>query len=206
MANESRAQGWDILIDSIASSTDAMRHDTTGFLSSPKLPFTHFIARLPPSPTPSQLHSTYLSLHSTAVSAIKSFVLSNSANPESNNKVITPDPDCNWKNSSISYNLAMTTTTMAICPRRLEGITLRHGLDEGACGPGNGDDDNGSDGGGGFVEMNGTLLAGTLMVKDRWDWYVLREDPKRLDILLEAIGVPSPATAKRGSGRSGEHL
>jgi ATP adenylyltransferase len=50
----------------------------------------------------------------------------------------------------ISYNLAMTTSGMAILPRRSEGTMLRR-------------DDGSSIG---FVALNGTTLGGTMMVSD----------------------------------------
>ena len=75
----------------------------------------------------------------------------------------------------ISYNLAMTTTGMAILPRRSEGHVL---LDN---------DENQS----GYVQLNGTALGGTLMVKQKKEWDMLRESPLVLDEILSSIGIPS---------------
>lgn len=74
----------------------------------------------------------------------------------------------------ISYNMAMTLDGMAIVPRRSEGHMLKR--------------DDGSDIG--YVQLNGTLLGGTLMVKYEEEWDVLRRDSGKLDGILEAIGIP----------------
>ena len=74
----------------------------------------------------------------------------------------------------ISYNMAMTLDGMAIVPRRSEGHMLKR--------------EDGSDIG--YVQLNGTLLGGTLMVKYEEEWDVLRGDSGKLDAVLEAIGIP----------------
>ena len=51
----------------------------------------------------------------------------------------------------------------------------------------------------GFVALNGTMLAGTLMVKYQEEWDVLRAEPERLDTLLEAIGIPLGTEDNRGN-------
>lgn len=68
----------------------------------------------------------------------------------------------------------MTTSGMAIVPRRNEGATIRNsqGVEVGS------------------VALNGTLLAGTLMVKLEDEWNALRDDELQLDEILTAIGIP----------------
>jgi ATP adenylyltransferase len=72
---------------------------------------------------------------------------------EAVNKLINANPEqlalhsTESGDSPISYNLAMTTSGMAILPRRAEGTMLRR--------------EDGSDIG--FVALNGTTLGGTLM-------------------------------------------
>ena len=80
--------------------------------------------------------------------------------------------------AAISYNLAMTTSAMAICPRRSETATL--GVAEHV-----------SSGAGqiGPVALNGTILAGTLMVKTEKDWNELRRDEGKLFDLLKMVGI-----------------
>ena len=83
----------------------------------------------------------------------------------------------NQNRANVSYNLAMTTTTMAICPRRSESGRLTDASS---------DEDQSS----GVVALNGTILAGTLMVKTKSEWDRLRQDPEQLRALLRSVGVP----------------
>jgi hypothetical protein len=83
----------------------------------------------------------YNELYRAASDSVNAFI---AANP---NKLALHPVD--EGDSPISYNLAMTTSGMAILPRRSEGTMLR------------GDD--GSDIG--FVALNGTTLGGTMMVR-----------------------------------------
>ena len=73
----------------------------------------------------------------------------------------------------------MTTSAMAICPRRSNAATLDVAKDDsegtGCIGP---------------VELNGTILAGTLMVKTEEDWNELRRDEGKLSHLLKMVGIP----------------
>jgi sulfate adenylyltransferase (ADP) / ATP adenylyltransferase len=71
--------------------------------------------------------------------------------------------------------MAMTTSGMAILPRRREGDALL--LDDGTQV--------------GFAALNGTVLGGTLMVKRQEEWDLLRNRPEKLDTLLGAIGIPN---------------
>jgi ATP adenylyltransferase len=73
--------------------------------------------------------------------------------------------------------MAMTTAGIAILPRRSEGHMLRR--------------DDGSNIG--YVQLNGTALGGTLMVKYKEEWDTLRTQPQKLDAILEAIGIPRQA-------------
>lgn len=68
----------------------------------------------------------------------------------------------------------MTTSGMAIVPRRNEGAAIKNGQGVEV----------------GSVALNGTLLAGTLMVKLEDEWNTLRNDELQLDEILTAIGIP----------------
>ncbi|RDA94784.1 hypothetical protein CP533_4224 [Ophiocordyceps camponoti-saundersi (nom. inval.)] len=63
----------------------------------------------------------------------------------------------------VSYNLAMTAGRLVVCPRRAEGD--------------------------GEVSLNGTLLAGTALVKSEDVWEALVREPGRLKGVLERVGV-----------------
>jgi len=140
------------------------------------LPFTHFVRRFTSEPTGSELLSTYQELYRAATRAVNTYIATNPGSLALHST--------DGGSSPISYNLAMTTAGMAILPRRSEGTMLRR--------------DDGSEIG--FVALNGTTLAGTMMVKHQEEWDVLRKQPQMLDTILEAIGIPrqvmSPARSR----------
>ncbi|KAF2156265.1 putative bis-tetraphosphatase [Myriangium duriaei CBS 260.36] len=71
------------------------------------------------------------------------------------------------------YNLAMTLEGMAILKRTKDALTYTS-----------------SDGEKHSVAVNGTILAGTLMVKGEDEWETLKSDPPKLNEVLRAIGDP----------------
>lgn len=75
----------------------------------------------------------------------------------------------------ISYNIAMTSGTLTICPRVSEGSEIKK--DDGTVV--------------GKLALNGTVLAGTALVKSEEEWNVLRADEDKLRDLLESIGMPN---------------
>ncbi|KAH8595642.1 HIT-like domain-containing protein [Bisporella sp. PMI_857] len=75
--------------------------------------------------------------------------------------------------SSISYNIGITNKVMAICPRTNEGTPLD-------------DEEHNSIG---FVALNGTILGGTLLVKNESEWNALRGDKSKLQHVLGCIGI-----------------
>jgi ATP adenylyltransferase len=143
-------------------------------LQHPQLPFTHFAQPFgPEEPSGTQLLDMYNCLYKAAKASVDAFI---AANPDLLALHPVADGDL-----PISYNLAMTTAGMAILPRRAEGTMLRR--------------DDGSEIG--FVALNGTTLAGTMMVKNQGEWDMLRTQPGLLDTILAGIGIPkAAATAK----------
>lgn len=82
------------------------------------------------------------------------------------------------RSSPISYNLGLTARSMVLIPRRVEGSMISAADGEpSSIGP---------------ITLNGTVLAGTLLVKNVIEWDALKHDPSQLSSLLEAIGIPSP--------------
>lgn len=104
------------------------------------LPFVHFARSLEPDPLGPELLSIYNELYNAAKDAVNTFIATSSED-----FALHPDDE---GSSPISYNLAMTTSGMAILPRRSEGTMLQR--------------DDGSEIG--FVALNGTTLGGTMMV------------------------------------------
>lgn len=76
--------------------------------------------------------------------------------------------------AQISYNFAMTASCMALCPRTAESAQVK--------------DDSGNEIG--RVALNGTVLAGTALVKNQVEWDALRTSSTVLFDVLREIGVP----------------
>ena len=165
-----------------------------------KLPFVHFSSKLPDNPTSSDLLRLYRSLYHQAVAAERSHTAD-----QAEELVRETGP------AVISYNLAMTSSTMAICPRRsgeasfifsqgetgniarkVDSNALRSNRDSKTTGTGGSHIDpppvNTKIG---PIAMNGTILAGTLMVKTEQEWNGLRLEHEKLADMLGYIGVPN---------------
>jgi ATP adenylyltransferase len=139
------------------------------------VPFTYFHQTIPVNPSAASLLKIYNELYSRCHSTVQSYA---KAHPE--NFTLHDSID---GSSPFSYNLGMTTTSMILCPRRKEGELIH--------------ETGGSEIG--FVAFNGTLLAGTLMVKGEKEWNYLREEKGILDTVLDAIGVPRDGLRDQGS-------
>lgn len=163
---------WQLLIDRMTSQV----------ASSPllrqdlDLPFLHYATELSQDVSAHELHSKYIFLLRTAVCGLRKdsseAELDENEHIERNGEAI------------ISYNLAMTTDMMAIFPRRSEAAEV----------PSAGQ-------AAGSVAINGTILGGTLMVKDENEWKTLRETPCILDDMLTTIGYPFPEHVKMDKTR-----
>ncbi|KAJ5902555.1 hypothetical protein N7495_003083 [Penicillium taxi] len=165
--SESESEAWHPLIDLIENQP---QDDTSNskFQHLPQLPFAHFALPLPPNPSPDTLHSIYLALYRAAVACSEG----RNALQET---VSTPSEGP----AAVAYNLAMTLTTMMICPRRQETAQLP--VDVAAAGQ---IEDHG------VVSLNGTILASTLMVKAEGEWNALRGNPEYLSRVLATVGYP----------------
>ena len=140
----------------------------------PLLPLLHFATPLEDGLSSSALHAKYVMLLKAALSAVR-----NPLAPY--DETIGFEKD---KTAVFSYNLAMTADRLAICPRRMEGAAIT------GAGPDS------------FVAVNGTILGGTLMVKDEREWDVLRHDSSLLDGLLHSIGFTPVSWANQELGKS----
>lgn len=130
-----------------------------------KIPFTYFAAPIKARTSPEKLHETYLALHKLAKYAMDTFAKRTGAET----------------GEEMSYNLAFTESLMVILPRRAEGMAFPTGREE----PKET----------GVVALNGTVLGGTLLVKDELEWEALKGDGGKLKGLLEKIGIPFSAFA-----------
>lgn len=161
------AESWDPLIELLAA--DAQSSSASTFQQLPQVPFTHFALPLPPNASPETLHSIYISLYRAALAATQG------RDPQQGpaGTVASEGP------SLISYNFAMTLDTMLVCPRRQEtaNVPVDLAAARDIADPG-------------IVSLNGTILAGTLMVKAEGEWDALRSNPEYLSRVLATVGYP----------------
>jgi ATP adenylyltransferase len=163
------SESWHPLIDLLTSQpTSPTPSSTSKFKHLSGLPFAHFALPLPSNPSADTLHSIYITLYKAAAAATRG-----SSPGQDTESISTQGP------ASISYNLAMTRSTMLICPRKQETALLpvddaaaRDVLDPGV------------------LSLNGTILAATLMVKAEAEWNSLRENPENLTQVLATVGYP----------------
>ena len=150
--------------------------------SLPQLPFVHFAVAIPADASAERLYDRYRCLYEMAVQTCRTYA---ERHPDEKDIVEAQQEDCA---AVISYNLALTTDSMVICPRRREGAMLK--VDEGdaskSLGP---------------VAINGTILGGTLMVKTEEEWRELQRDDSNLYNLLQAVGVPVEDSLANAYGR-----
>ncbi|KAK3369399.1 HIT-like domain-containing protein [Lasiosphaeria ovina] len=149
-----------------------------------RLPFRTFAQRIrnsgSPAPDADALHAAYLALYSQACAAV-----SPHGHHHDVDGIIQEEGE-----ARISYNLAMTRDAMVVVPRLAEGgeITV----------PSSPASASGGGGGGGAtprktigkLALNGTVLAGTALVKSAAEWDALRQDPGQVLNILARIGVP----------------
>ncbi|KAK2810181.1 hypothetical protein FQN50_003151 [Emmonsiellopsis sp. PD_5] len=141
------------------------------------VPFACYAVDIPTTPSGEELHRAYLNLYGVAVRAVERFM---------GGRVGDGGGE---RQAKISYNLAMTTERMLIWPRRREAAEIpiepgakREFVDAG------------------LVSLNGTVLAGTLMVKTLREWEVLRARPGLLGGVLGAVGAPVDLEMERDRG------
>ncbi|KAL6239318.1 hypothetical protein BDW75DRAFT_227219 [Aspergillus navahoensis] len=163
MAQDDETGTWKPLIDCVPSqpaSSESEFRRVTG------IPLANFALPLPSNASAEKLHELYISLYKAAAVAAG---------------VPRSQLQSNTGPAAVSYNLAMTDSTMMICPRKSVSAVVsvdnatRKDIAEA-----------------GVVELNGTLLAGTMMVKAEAEWNELRRSPDALMKVLASIGYPHP--------------
>lgn len=141
-----------------------------------KIPFTYISAPIPRKVTPKQLHDTYMALYKLACYAVEKYAAQNPGEGMELDRELEKTGG-----APISYNLAFTDKMMVILPRRTGGMAVPTGLET----PQPQET--------GLIELNGTVLGGTLLVKDKLEWDALRDNEGGLTSLLERIGIPFSA-------------
>ncbi|EGO58316.1 hypothetical protein NEUTE1DRAFT_82743 [Neurospora tetrasperma FGSC 2508] len=140
------------------------------------LPFKTFAERLTPEMSREEVHQIYLGLYRRA----------REAEEEKADEIQTGGE------ATISYNLAMTRDVMVIVPRLAEGSAITEKNPE-----------TGEEVVVGKLALNGTVLAGTALVKSQREWDALRKNPEKVGELLRVIGVPNDCEGGRSPGRKG---
>ncbi len=142
----------------------------------------HFAVTVPAEATADELYERYRHLYEQAVAACRRY---EDDHPE---ETLIRESDHEGSSAVISYNLALTTSAMVICPRRREGAVMKSVENDGGklFGP---------------IAINGTILAGTLMVKSEEEWNEMRRQASHLYDLLQAIGIPVELDRESVNGR-----
>ncbi|KAL4923455.1 putative bis(5'-nucleosyl)-tetraphosphatase [Aspergillus undulatus] len=163
MSEDDESGSWRPLVDTVPSQPASSDSE---FRRLDSIPLANFALPLPSDASADRLHDIYLSLYKAAAVA---------AGVPRNQMRSSSGP------AAFSYNLAMTESTMMICPRKRVSAVVsvddaaRRDVPEA-----------------GVVELNGTLLAGTMMVKAEAEWNELRRHSDGLMKVLASIGYPHP--------------
>ncbi|KAK7428595.1 bifunctional AP-4-A phosphorylase/ADP sulfurylase [Neonectria magnoliae] len=137
-------------------------------LTSRSAPFATFAAKISLDMPAQDLHAVYLRLYRQACRAVAAH-----ARETPIDEVTVEDEAEAAGEARISYNMALTKDTLVVCPRLAEGAVIL-----------------GEDGAVlGTLSLNGTLLAGTALVKNEVEWEALKKDPEGLLQVLKRIGV-----------------
>lgn len=157
------------------------------------LPFVTFNAPLKGNETGEQLKKAYHALLEVARGVHKSYL---SPDPDveglysETDTTSSEDEDDRDGEVGFSYNLAFTTKLITIMPRTAEGVTMTYDLVHGEKTE---------------VQLNGTVLGGTLLVKDRGAYDAMmnedEEDGIELGGILDQVGVPQRALASLLAGQ-----
>lgn len=168
------AKQWDVLADTLISRHNGTEPDSPGA----ELPFATFAERLHPDASPSALRAAYVRLYRLACAAAAT--AGGDVDRPEEGRLLEEERD-EGAEARISYNLAMTRDGMVVCLRVAEGDVVRdrEGREVGR------------------LALNGTVLAGTALVKSQEEWDALREDESQLWDILGRIGVPPSVSEKR---------
>jgi ATP adenylyltransferase len=133
-----------------------------------KTPFVAFSEPISIDTSSENLHAAYLRLYRKACQAVAQHTHAGSTAP-------TDDEVPSTGEAKISYNMAMTKDRLVICPRLSDGCEIRDAETSSPIG---------------FLALNGTVLAGTALVKSEAEWEALKKSPDQLLDVLKSIGVP----------------
>ena len=130
------------------------------------VPFEVFWERVSQETDKEELHAIYLRLLNKAHDVVSRFVAQDPGEHELH--------DTNQGDLPFSYNLGLTSKALMLVPRRRDGAVLCK--------------DDGTEVG--SASLNGTMLAGTMLVKKQEEWELLQRDGGLLDRVLQDVGIP----------------
>lgn len=142
-------------------------HEALPLLHNPKLPFVHYAVRLEAGLDSRAIYAKYLLLMRAALASINGGL-----DLDIINSVRIIDEE---RKTTFSYNLAMTTDVIAIMPRKAESAAISSSNER-------------------SIFVNGTVLAGTMMVREEDDWLQLRREPEFLSEVLDKIAFSVKTT------------
>ena len=162
---------WTVMADHLGSLSSSS--------SSHRPPFATFAERIHLDMPSEELHAAYLRLYRRACRAVARHAAA------ANQEDAATAAAAAWQAAGeevpvegealVSYNMAMTRSTLVLCPRLAEGARITapdgHVL--------------------GSLSLNGTVLAGTALVKSELEWEALKRDAGGLAKVLGGIGIPS---------------
>lgn len=131
--------------------------------SSHRPPFATFTEGIRLGMPAEELHAAYLRLYRRACRAVACHA----------GAAADTDPPSEGE-ALISYNMAMTKSTMVLSPRLAEGASIVSPDGRTL----------------GMLSLNGTVLAGTALVKNELEWEALIKEPDALSNILRGIGIP----------------
>lgn len=185
----SLAKKWQPLTDRLLPPNPASTNAQAGHPLD--LPFAYFTASVSQDASPEELHQTYLSLYNQAKESIRAFTASNNGDTPTQENEGSEASDLSDSPAEICYNLALTTEGMVICPRLSGGATVE--IESGNVDAGF---DRLQHKHSVVWEFNGSVLAGTLLVKSKVEFDALLESPDLMSKALGAIGVPGALMSK----------
>lgn len=170
---DAASPSWGVLADRLVGREG---YETKG-VGGEDLPFVTFAERIREELEPGDLHTIYLRLYRKACAAVVAAGLgTGSGNGDGDGDELSRayiSAGGEGVEARISYNLALTRNTMVLLPRTAEGSVVvdQDGREVGR------------------LALNGTVLAGTALVKSQQEWDALRRDPGQLWDVMGKIGV-----------------
>ena len=156
------ATPWTVMADRLGPSSSLLSH---------RPPFATFTEAIRLGMPAGELHAAYLRLYRRAWRAVTRYSTTTATTTAQGTGEEAPGEG----EALMSYNMAMTKSTLVLSPRVAEGAKIvapdGHVL--------------------GSLSLNGTVLAGTALVKSELEWEALKRDADGLLRVLRGIGIPS---------------